>query len=146
MSATRSADAARKAARADARRAVREARRAAKEARKVGERLTREGRERFAALTAPAQADVRLARELRKSRPHQSKRLAHRATRRLVGASTRAMASGDPERRKLADATAKRNQLALTLAARKRRSASKQIDHWAASAAKAWKKGAVAAK
>ncbi|ANJ25573.1 hypothetical protein [Agromyces aureus] len=142
MSATKSGEAARKAARADARRAVREAKRAAKQARKVGESLTRAGAERFAALTADAQADVRLARELRKSRPHQAKRLAHRATRRLVGASTRAAASGDAADRKQADAAAKLNQLAIALEAKQRRAAAKKIDHWADSASKAWQKNA----
>ncbi|GAA1955786.1 hypothetical protein [Agromyces allii] len=135
-------EAARKSARAEARRAVREARRAAKRARKVGESLTRAGAERFAALTADAQADVRIARELRKSRPRESVRLAHRATRRLVGASTRAAASGDADERKQADAAAKLNQLAIALEAKQRRAAAKKIDRWADSSAKAWQKHA----
>ncbi|MCP2370147.1 regulator of protease activity HflC (stomatin/prohibitin superfamily) [Agromyces terreus] len=142
---TKSAEQARKAARREARRAVREAKRAAKRARKTGETLTREGRKRFAALTADAQADVRLAREMRKSRPHEAKRLAHRATRRLVGATTRAEASGEADERKRADAAAKHNATALALAAKQRRDASKKIGKWADSAAKAWQKGADAA-
>ncbi|GAA1839510.1 hypothetical protein [Agromyces salentinus] len=136
----------RKEARAEARRAVREAKRAAKQARKVGEGLTRKGRERFAALTADAQADLRLARELRKSRPHEARRLAHRSTRRLVGATTRAAASGDADDRKRADATAKRHQTALVLATKHRRDAAKRVQKWADSAAKQWKLGAAPPK
>lgn len=133
-------------ARHEAKRAVREARRAAKHARKVGASLTRAGAERFAALTADAQADVRLAREVRKSRPHEAVRLAHRATRRLVGASTRAEASGDADVRKRADAAAKRNQAALVLATKQRRDAAKKIGKWSDAATKAWEKHADALK
>ncbi|MGI9824604.1 hypothetical protein [Agromyces sp. Marseille-Q5079] len=146
MSLKSSAERARAEARHEAKRAVREARRAAKHARKVGASLTRAGAQRFAAITADAQADVRLARELRKSRPHESLRLAHRATRRLVGASIRAEASGDADDRKRADATAKRTQAALVLATRQRRDASKKIGKWADTAAKSWEKHAAAAK
>jgi hypothetical protein len=146
MSLKSSAEKARAEARHEAKRAVREARRAAKHARKVGASLTRAGAQRFAALTADAQADVRLAREMRKSRPYEARRLAHRATRRLVGASTRAEASGDADARKRADATAKRHQTALLLAARQRRDASKKVGKWADSAAKSWEKHATAGR
>jgi hypothetical protein len=146
MSLKSSAEKARAEARREAKRAVREAKRAAKQARKVGGSLTRDGARRFAALTADAQADVRLAHEMRKSRPREALRLAHRATRRLVGATTRAEASGDADARKRADATAKRHQAALVLATRQRRDASKKIGKWADSAAKSWEQHAASAK
>ena len=94
--------------RREAAKAVAEAKRAGKEAGKLAKTLSRDARASFEAVTAPAQADVRTARNVLGASPARAAWLARRAAAQLELASARATASGDAERKALADSEAKR--------------------------------------
>lgn len=94
--------------RREARKALAEARRARKEARKLAKTLSRDARARFEAVTAPALAEISAARGDLGVSPRRAKRMARKAAARLEKASIKATASGDAQRRALADRDAKK--------------------------------------
>lgn len=94
--------------RREARKAVAEARHASTEARKLAKTLSRDARANLEALTASARADVRAARKELDDNPRHARHTANRAAARLELASIRVTASGDAERKALADAAAKK--------------------------------------
>ena len=98
----------RRAERREARRAVAEAKRASAEARKLAKTLSRDARANLERLTAAARADVRAARKELDDNPRHAKHTAKRAAARLELASLRVTASGDAQRKALADSNAKK--------------------------------------
>lgn len=116
-----------RAERRKARKAVAEAKRAEKESRKLAKTLSSEARTRFEATTAPDLASIREARRERGARPRRAERMARRAAARLERASIIAAASGDAERRALAERDAKRRAKTI----KRRRAQAKQAQKMA---------------
>ncbi|GAA1808028.1 hypothetical protein [Agromyces neolithicus] len=117
--------------RREARKAVAEARRASAEAGKLAKTLSRETRANLETLTAAARADVRGARKELSDDPRHAKHRAKQAAARLELASLRVTASGDAERKTLADAAAKKHAKVI----KRRRVQSQQARKMARSAA-----------
>jgi hypothetical protein len=113
--------------RREAREAVREARRATRESRKLASSLTGRNRFRMEVLIDVAQTLTRAAQHDVGERPRRAKRMAHKASAQLERAAITATASGDAERRALAERDAKRRAKTI----KRRRAQAKQAQKMA---------------
>ncbi len=114
--------------RREARTAVAEAKRAAKEATKLAKTLSRDARAHLEALTASSRADVRAARKDLDEHPRRARRTAKHAAARLEIASLRVTASGEVQRKALADSDAKKRAKTIKRRRKQAKQARKMAD------------------